>query len=215
VTATNPRTAGPDRGPASCLVQVVLGDLQVIAATASMVPSHLAPSTNSTLTGSSRGRALEGRARTGSGARPRAAPAGALAGRPAGRSRRRDRSGSGVRRRQWRVGQGTPGVGDDAAAEGAGAGEHRRHAVDPAGELFPQHGGAHLGADRGQGLLLGLEAQPGLELGLQLIEHPPHGRLGRLVRFLRLEDSRQPSARPVCPQLRLGSLSSVRAARKQ
>jgi hypothetical protein len=51
-------------------------------------------------------------------------------------------------------------AGDDAAAEDAGSGEHRRLAVDPAGELFPQHGGAHLGPDRGQGPLPGLPAQP-------------------------------------------------------
>jgi hypothetical protein len=69
-------------------------------------------------------------------------------------------------------------AGDDAAAEGTGSGEHRGLAVDPAGELFPQHGGAHLGPDRGQRLLLGLPAQPGLELRLQLIEHPPHCRRG-------------------------------------
>jgi len=65
-------------------------------------------------------------------------------------------------------------AGDHAAAEGTGAGEHRRLGADSAGQLLPQHGDTDLGADRGQGLLLGLPAQPGLELRLQLVEHPPH-----------------------------------------
>ena len=51
-------------------------------------------------------------------------------------------------------------AGDGDAAEGAGAGEHRHVAADAPGELFPEHGGAELGADRGHGLLLGLRRRP-------------------------------------------------------
>ena len=69
-------------------------------------------------------------------------------------------------------------AGDGDAAEGAGAGEHRRVAADAPGELFPEHGGAELGADRGHGLLLGLPPQAGVELRLQLVEHPLHRRRG-------------------------------------
>jgi hypothetical protein len=69
-------------------------------------------------------------------------------------------------------------AGDGGAAEGAGAGEHRCLAPEATGELFPEHAGAELRADRGDRFLLGLPAQPGLELGLQLVEHPPHRRRG-------------------------------------
>jgi hypothetical protein len=72
-------------------------------------------------------------------------------------------------------------AGDDAAAEGTGPGDYRRVAADPAGQLFPQHGGAHLGTDGGHGLLLGFAAQPGLEPRLELVEHPPHRRLKPMI----------------------------------
>ena len=69
-------------------------------------------------------------------------------------------------------------AGDGGATEGAGAGEHHRVAADAAGELFPEHGGAQLGADRGHGLLFGLTAQAGVELRLKFVEHPLHRRRG-------------------------------------
>jgi hypothetical protein len=69
-------------------------------------------------------------------------------------------------------------AGHDGAAEGACAGEHRRLASDAASQLFPQHGRAEFGTDGGHGLLLGLAAQAGLELRLQLVEHPTHRRRG-------------------------------------
>jgi hypothetical protein len=84
-------------------------------------------------------------------------------------------------------------AGHDGATEDPLTGEHHRLAADAASQLLPQHGGADLGTDGGQGLLLGLVAQAGLELRLELVEHSTHRWRGWLVRFLRFVHARQPS----------------------
>ena len=75
-------------------------------------------------------------------------------------------------------------AGDHHAAEAAAAGVGDRLGAGPAGELLPEDRLADPGAERRRRLLVGFAPQARLELGLQLPEHPPHGRRRRVLRFV-------------------------------